>query len=94
MFVRYINWILPKKPHPPSQTVPDGLYEDEYSCCPPAVGMIIFSLLQIIFFCIDEASQANSTSDASGPLAKIFLYEPRRRREAWRYLTYMFVHVG
>lgn len=56
--------------------------------------MIIFSLIEIIFFCIDEATAANSTKYGIGPIATLFVYEPNRRREAWRYITYMFVHIG
>ncbi|KAJ8917355.1 hypothetical protein NQ315_002377 [Exocentrus adspersus] len=90
---RYINWIIPKVHHD-SRTATDGLYEEEYSCYPPAVGMIIFSLIEIIFFCIDEAKEASSTKYGTGPIATVFIYEPNRRREVWRYITYMFVHIG
>lgn len=87
--------IVPKR-HVPrtTTTVTDGLYEEEYSCYPPAVGMIILSLVQIIFFCIDEATEYESTKSATGPCAIFFIYEPSRRREAWRFVTYMFVHIG
>ncbi|VEN49516.1 unnamed protein product [Callosobruchus maculatus] len=90
---RYINWIIPRCP-PATTTVTDGIYEEEYSCMPPAVGMIIFSLIEIIFFCVDEATEFRSTNTASGPMATLFIYEPSRRREIWRYITYMLVHVG
>lgn len=29
-----------------------------------------------------------------GPAATLFIYNPYRREEAWRFVTYMFVHVG
>ncbi|XP_070161079.1 rhomboid-related protein 3 isoform X3 [Polyergus mexicanus] len=29
-----------------------------------------------------------------GPAATLFIYNPHKRFQAWRYLTYMFVHVG
>jgi rhomboid-related protein 1/2/3 len=29
-----------------------------------------------------------------GPAAQLFIYNPWRRFEAWRFVTYMFVHVG
>ncbi|XP_018562743.1 rhomboid-related protein 2-like [Anoplophora glabripennis] len=90
---RYVNWIIPKVQHP-TRTVTDGQYEDEYSCYPPAVGMILFSLIEIIFFCVDEAMEADSTKYGTGPTATHFMYEPNRRREVWRYVTYMFVHIG
>ncbi|XP_056643128.1 rhomboid-related protein 2 [Diorhabda sublineata] len=90
---RYINWVVPKR-HYTRPDATDGIYEEEYSCYPPAVGMIILSLIEIIFFCVDEATEYDSTKYASGPCATIFIYEPSRRREVWRYITYMFVHVG
>ncbi|XP_030747629.1 rhomboid-related protein 1 isoform X2 [Sitophilus oryzae] len=90
---RYINFIIPKKSHP-SHTATDGAYEEEYSCYPPAVGMIIISLVEIILFCIDEATERDSTKYASGPVATLFIYEPYKRYEVWRYFTYMFVHIG
>lgn len=32
--------------------------------------------------------------NVNGPAAKIFIYNPWRRYQAWRFATYMFVHVG
>lgn len=91
---RYINLLIPRKSRPASHTVTDGEYEEEYSCYPPAVGMIIISLIEIIFFCIDEATEKDSTHFATGPTGTLFIYEPYKRNEIWRYMTYMFVHIG
>ncbi|XP_067014946.2 protein rhomboid isoform X4 [Anabrus simplex] len=33
-------------------------------------------------------------TDGNGPVATALLYDPKRRYEGWRYLTYMFVHAG
>lgn len=85
--------IVPRRVDP-SHTQIDGQYEDEYSCCPPPVCMVIVSLLEIILHVADEIIKPGSTSSADGILARVLMYDPRRRREAWRYLTYMFVHVG
>lgn len=90
---RYIHMVVPRRVDP-SQTQIDGQYEDEYSCCPPPVCMVIVSLLEIILHITDEVLEPGSTSNANGRLARLFMYDPRRRREAWRFLTYMFVHVG
>lgn len=30
----------------------------------------------------------------NGPAATLFIYNPFRREQAWRFVTYMFVHVG
>ncbi|KAI8441903.1 hypothetical protein MSG28_005581 [Choristoneura fumiferana] len=69
----------------------DGTYEEEYTCWPPAICMIIISLVEIVLFCYDAA---HGSTRAGGPMAKIFIYDPHKRHEAWRFLTYMFVHVG
>ncbi|KAL4715286.1 hypothetical protein ACJJTC_010856 [Scirpophaga incertulas] len=69
----------------------DGTYEEEYTCWPPALSMILTSLVEIVLFCYDAAQ---GHTDANGPIAKLFIYNPHRRQEAWRFLTYMFVHVG
>lgn len=72
-------------------TYTDGTYEEEYSCWPPAVCMIIISLVEIILFCYDAAK---GHTDANGTIAKLFIYNPHKRHEAWRFITYMLVHVG
>ncbi|RLU14801.1 hypothetical protein DMN91_012688 [Ooceraea biroi] len=75
-----------------SSDYPDGLYEDEYSCRPPAVAMIIISLIEIILFLYDVIK--HKSLSVEGPAATLFIYNPHKRYQAWRYLTYMFVHVG
>lgn len=95
---RYVHSIIPQR-HPVDTTAQsksiftysDGTYEEEYSCWPPAVCMIIISLVEIILFCYDAA---NGYTQANGAIAKIFIYNPHKRQEAWRFITYMLVHVG
>ncbi|KAJ8675416.1 hypothetical protein QAD02_011202 [Eretmocerus hayati] len=70
----------------------DGLYEEEYSCNPPAVAMIIISLIEIVIFLYDTL--ANNARPIEGPMAEVFIYDPTKRYQIWRYFTYMFVHVG
>lgn len=75
-----------------SSDYPDGLYEEEYSCRPPAIAMIIISIIEIILFMYDVIK--HKSLSVEGPAATLFIYNPHKRYEAWRYLTYMFVHVG
>ncbi|KAL6436013.1 hypothetical protein ACFW04_005675 [Cataglyphis niger] len=75
-----------------SSDYPDGLYEDEYSCRPPAIAMIIISIIEIILFIYDVIK--HKSLSVEGPAATLLIYNPHKRYEAWRYLTYMFVHVG
>ncbi|XP_052751813.1 rhomboid-related protein 2 isoform X3 [Galleria mellonella] len=97
---RYVHSIIPQRnpvdttAHPRSTTIftyTDGTYEEEYTCWPPAVCMILISLVEIALFCYDASL---GKTDANGPIAQIFIYNPHKRHEAWRFLTYMLVHVG
>lgn len=90
LFFRYVNSIIPRH-KPRERTVVDGDFEDEYTCCPPPVGMLIISFVILVMFIIDE-TQKEKTLD--GPIATSLVYDPQRRKEVWRYVTYMFVHVG
>lgn len=90
---RYIRTTVPPRHH--RVVTPDALdgeYEDEYTCNPPAVCMLIVSIIEIAFFMWDVASIGYSSVD--GPVAKVFIYDPHKRIEIWRFVTYMFVHVG
>lgn len=92
---RYVQSMVPQRPTTfqiaRSSDITDGQYEEEYSCKPPALAMIIISILEIILFLYDVIVYSPSVE---GPAATLFIYNPHKRYEAWRYLTYMFVHVG
>ncbi|XP_059048187.1 rhomboid-related protein 2 isoform X2 [Achroia grisella] len=99
---RYVHSIIPQR-NPVDTTdtwtgfrpVPtrdsDGTYEEQYTCWPPAVCMIFISIVEIALFCYDASK---GKTDANGPIAQIFIYNPHKRHQAWRFLTYMLVHVG
>ncbi|XP_051168874.1 rhomboid-related protein 2 [Leptopilina boulardi] len=97
---RYVHSLVPHRPIMGgtmrsarySSDLPDGQYEEEYSCHPPAVAMIIISILEIILFLIDTISRRESAIE--GPAAVLFIFNPYKRYQIWRYITYMFVHVG
>lgn len=95
---KYIKFIVPRKRLAAARTTAEVdaaiVYEDEYTFWPPKIGMILISVVEIIFFFIDECTEKNSTKSASGPMAQIFIYDPTQRDEFWRFLTYMFVHIG
>ncbi|KAJ8917333.1 hypothetical protein NQ315_002355 [Exocentrus adspersus] len=67
---------------------------DEYTCCPPPIFMFLISVLEVAFHITDEVTENNSTLSGTGITAMIFIYDPQKRAEVWRYLTYMFVHIG
>lgn len=56
--------------------------------------MFLISILELAFHLTDEINEKNSTLSGTGVTAMIFIYDPAKRHEVWRYLTYMFVHIG
>ncbi|XP_050442870.1 rhomboid-related protein 2 [Adelges cooleyi] len=97
VFNKYIHYTIVPRGLPRLRTSgldrTDGDYEDEYSCNPPALCMILVSLVEIFIFTWDVV-KLQTTESIRGPMASTFIFNPHRRREAWRFLTYMFVHVG
>lgn len=58
----------------------DRRYMAEYTCSPPPLFMIIISLIEIVIYI--------------APYDSVLIYNPYRRYEAWRFLTYMLVHAS
>lgn len=73
-------------------------YVDHYNCCPPPFFMILISLVELamfIYYVQDMKHKGCDTTFKSGaPLYSPLTYNPRRRYEAWRFLSYMFIHDG
>lgn len=98
--VKYCTLVVPRRGYGIDET--DGAYENSMTFCPPPLTMVVFSIIEIIFFlidiiCLDELKNGNAKSvgkTTNGPAAKLFIYNPFKREEAWRFVTYMFVHVG
>lgn len=98
--VKYCKLVVPSPHRGVDET--DGAYENSMTFCPPPLTMVIFSIIEIIFFLIDviyldELQYGNAKvvgKTTNGPAAKLFIYNPFKREEAWRFVTYMFVHVG
>uniref|UniRef100_A0AAG5DG55 EF-hand domain-containing protein n=1 Tax=Anopheles atroparvus TaxID=41427 RepID=A0AAG5DG55_ANOAO len=73
----------------------DGEYEQNMKFWPPPLMMIVFSILEIVFFVVDIIKTQNHYgTSTNGPMATLFIYNPNLRQEVWRFLTYMFVHIG
>ncbi|XP_070492523.1 rhomboid-related protein 2 isoform X2 [Chironomus tepperi] len=106
--VKYCRYVVPRRDgaiHDETgsayETV-DGAYENQMKFFPPPLTMVIFSIIEVIFFIIDivylddykDNDFKNVGTSVNGPMATMFIYNPRKREEAWRFVTYMFVHVG
>lgn len=77
------------------QAVTPNYYDEYYrGCCPPPLFIPFISLVEIaifIFYCV-EMRQCTATGPV--PIYSPLIYDPHRRREAWRYVSYMFLHAG
>lgn len=89
---RYVQGIVPGRRVPNVIDQIDGLYEEEYSCWPPPIFMILISLIEIALFMYDLLDQGYYTT--AGKVANVMIYNPYKRYEVWRYVSYMFVHIG
>ncbi|KAG7170320.1 Rhomboid-related protein 3-like [Homarus americanus] len=77
------------------RTVEKRSYLQEYKCCPPALFMITASLIEIavfVYYCIDM--DVPGTPNGPPPVYSPLIYNPFKRFEAWRYLTYALIHSG
>lgn len=52
-----------------------------YTCVPPPLFIIIISVFEIAYFFVDQSNGEN------------LMYDPRKRNEFWRFITYIFVHT-
>ncbi|PAV69578.1 hypothetical protein WR25_02080 [Diploscapter pachys] len=91
----------------PSQRVEVHSYIDEYHLCPPPLFILTTTLIQIavffFYYCEDSGTKANADvwTDCAGCFVGhrhsepgIFLFAPKLREQAWRFLSYMLLHSG
>ncbi|KAM5215780.1 rhomboid-related protein 3 isoform 3-T3 [Hipposideros larvatus] len=71
-------------------------YYDSYTCCPPPWFMITVTLLEVAFFLYNGVSLDQFVLQVTHPryLKNSLVYHPQLRAQAWRYLTYIFMHAG
>lgn len=77
------------------RTLKKRVYLQEYSCCPPPLFMITAMIVEVIVF-IYYMVDMGLTIGMSGP-APVYsplIYNPYRRYEAWRYVSYGLIHSG
>nr|XP_045369598.1 rhomboid-related protein 1 isoform X2 [Camelus bactrianus] len=89
-FVRYVAYeILPRE-------VDRHWYFYRHRSCPPPVFMASVTLAQIIVFLCYGARFNKWVLQTYHPeyMKSPLVYHPGHRARAWRFLTYMFMHVG
>uniref|UniRef100_A0A4X2JZC5 Rhomboid-related protein 2 n=1 Tax=Vombatus ursinus TaxID=29139 RepID=A0A4X2JZC5_VOMUR len=82
------KWILP----------PDagGIYWQRARCFPPPVFIAMISILQLgifVYYTFWKPQEEWNTPEM-GIWESPFIYRPDKRKQAWRFISYMMVHVG
>ncbi|CAI2723327.1 unnamed protein product [Schistosoma spindalis] len=76
-------------------------YVQAYDCRPPPIFIPLITIAEIAVFIYyvvtysNKPSSSNIVTASSGvPVDSILIYNPTKRHEVWRFLTYMFIHNG
>lgn len=72
----------------------NNIFPSFYSLRPPTLFMILITLVELgifIFHCVHLSTVHGVpiTWDGPVPYCSVLIYNPRRRYEAWRFVTYM-----
>ncbi|XP_069511077.1 rhomboid-related protein 3 isoform X2 [Ambystoma mexicanum] len=71
-------------------------YYDNYTGCPPPWFMIAVTILEVAFFVYYGLVLDRFVLQVTHPLylKNPLVYHPQLRAQAWRYLSYIFMHAG
>ena len=65
-------------------------YVEEFTCTPPTLVMILLTLSELGFYLYTILTTDKEISwTGPVPYCSPLIYNPNRRQEAWRYVTYM-----
>ncbi|XP_038132280.1 rhomboid-related protein 2 [Cyprinodon tularosa] len=71
-------------------------YLSQANCCPPPIFIIAVSIAELavfIYYAVWKPQKQWVTLD-EGIWKSPLTYDPDKREEAWRFISYMFVHAG
>lgn len=74
-------------------------YAEEFTCWPPTVFMLVITVVETALFIyvsvhLSQVHGLEITWDGPVPYCSVLIYNPYRRYEAWRFLSYMLIHIG
>jgi len=74
-------------------------FAEVYRLCPPPVFLLTLSLLQLVIFTVQavhlhDAHHLPITWHDPAPVCSALIFNPYRRREVWRFISYSLVHSG
>ncbi|KAK1895017.1 Rhomboid-related protein 2 [Dissostichus eleginoides] len=82
------KWMLPEDSR--------SKYLERANCCPPPIFIILISIAELavfIYYAVWKPQKQWATLD-EGIWNSPLTYKPDLRQEAWRFVSYMFVHAG
>ncbi|XP_007441474.1 rhomboid-related protein 2 isoform X4 [Python bivittatus] len=82
------KWMLPEEAR--------ATYLERANCIPPPIFILAISLAELaafIYYAVWKPQKQWITLDM-GIWESPFIYRPDKRKEAWRFLSYMFLHAG
>ncbi|XP_063734967.1 rhomboid-related protein 2 isoform X2 [Eleginops maclovinus] len=82
------KWMLPEDSR--------SKYLERANCCPPPIFIILISIAELavfIYYAVWKPQKQWVTLD-EGIWKSPLTYKPEQRQEAWRFISYMFVHAG
>ncbi|KAG7153380.1 Rhomboid-related protein 1-like [Homarus americanus] len=72
----------------------DRLYIAEYSCCPPPLLIPLLCASEVGVFVYYAVTMGDVGPYSPVPWSSPLIYDPYRRMEVWRFISYMFLHAG
>lgn len=72
-------------------------YLERANCCPPPIFIILISIAELavfIYYAVYLKPQKQWVTLEEGIWKSPLTYRPEHREEAWRFISYMFVHAG
>ncbi|CAH8490188.1 unnamed protein product [Heterobilharzia americana] len=76
-------------------------YVEAYDCRPPPIFIPLITVAEIavfIYYAVIHSTDSDPSNDVTAssgvPIKSVLIYNPVKRHEAWRFLTYMFIHNG
>lgn len=82
------KWMLPEDSR--------STYLAQVNCCPPPIFIILISIAELgvfIYYAVWKPQKQWVTLE-EGIWNSRLTYKPQLRQEAWRFISYMFVHAG
>ncbi|XP_045581868.1 rhomboid-related protein 2 [Procambarus clarkii] len=72
----------------------DRHYIAQYSCCPPPLLIPLLCTAEVGIFVYYAVTMGDIGPYSPIPWSSPLIYDPYRRLELWRFISYMFLHAG